>query len=128
MQVRHFLGYLQALTLVRGQIHECIAVGTRVNEHLHWYLQLHAGNPMGKGGTCYHINEVMSQEIQRWKKTPCHHHAKKIQVAPFKFKIVINITLLASYTKVPMFVNGPLDGHAHLKNKGLVLMNILELV
>jgi hypothetical protein len=52
---------------------------------------------------------------------------KKIQVAPFKFKIVINITLFASYTRVPMFVNGPLDGHAHLKSKGLALMNILEL-
>jgi hypothetical protein len=26
-----------------------------------------------------------------------------------------------------MFVNGPLDGHADLKSKGLTLMNILEL-
>jgi hypothetical protein len=52
---------------------------------------------------------------------------QKNQVAPFRFKIVINITLLASYTKVPMFVNGPLYGHAHLKKKGLALMNILEL-
>jgi hypothetical protein len=70
----------------------------------------------------------MSQEIKRWKKTPCHHHAKKIQVTPLKFKIVVNITLLTSYTRAPMFVNDPLDGHAHLKSKGLALMNIIELV
>ncbi len=39
---------------------------------------------------------------------------------------MINITLLASFARVPMFVNGPLDDHAHLKSRGLALMNDLR--
>jgi hypothetical protein len=39
---------------------------------------------------------------------------------------VINITLLASFAKVLMFVNDPLDGHAHLKSRGLALMDALR--
>jgi hypothetical protein len=37
---------------------------------------------------------------------------------------VINTTLLA--TGVRMFVNGSLDGHGHLKNRGLAFMNNLR--
>ncbi len=39
---------------------------------------------------------------------------------------MINITLLASLARVPTFVNGPLDSHAHLKSRGLALMNNLR--
>jgi hypothetical protein len=84
---------------------------------------------MGEGNTCSHIKEIMSQENTKVEQDTiwwCYHHAKKIQGAPFGSKILINITLLVSYTRVLMLVNGPLDGHAHLKSRGLALMNDLK--
>jgi hypothetical protein len=52
------MGYLQPLTLDLAQEPEPTAVGTRVNQHPHWYLHLHEEKTQREGST-NHIKELI---------------------------------------------------------------------
>jgi hypothetical protein len=55
------MGYLSPLTLDLAQEPKSTAVGTRVNEHPHWYLHLHEEKPPREGST-NHIKELIMNQ------------------------------------------------------------------